>query len=139
MADPATNVDDAADGENEVSGKEDVPSKLLQSLLDLHIEQDQASFSRIMLASKLTQGDAEAMSTLPGEFTRMSKDFRLPVTGLAAVQDTVFVGVFEFFPGGTCVCEFVACVCVLCVGAVLFLGRPSALLLFLLRAGERVD
>jgi len=88
--------------------KQESDDRNLQSLLDHHLEEDNASFSRLFLVAQLAVSDQEAMDTLGGDFERLAKDFRMPVTGLIAVQDEVFVAALECFADGSCFCAQVS-------------------------------
>lgn len=72
----------------------------LTSLLDYQLEEELPSFSRIFLVSTMKLTDIETMKVIEPSFEELCKDFRLPLTGLGVIQDTVFAGIFECFPDG---------------------------------------
>ena len=80
-------------------------AKKLTSLLDWRLREDHASFSRLVMASKLSD-EASAMSekavteSLQKEFKVLVKDFRMPVSGIGVLQAGVFLAPLECFPDG---------------------------------------
>lgn len=95
---------DSVDGE--ATAKSEAQAKKLTSLLEVHLEKNLASHSRIVLVSKLVLDNAlspeKVAQALPSQFKTLAKDFRIPLTGIGVVQDSVFIAALECFPDDLC-------------------------------------
>lgn len=90
----------------DAAAKAEADSKKLTSLLEVYLDKNFASHSRVMLVAKVVLDNGlspeKVAQALPSSFSTLAKDFRTPITGIGVVQDSAFVAVLECFPDDLC-------------------------------------